>query len=106
MLTEEALRERMWGKFPALRQALEDKRVPDRYYGPTSVSDNLFAALHRSLEIAILAREHEVAVRETAEAVGREPMYHDLDRLYWELQAASSFLREQADDVRALCMKL
>jgi len=44
MLTEEVSRERKWGQFPVLRKALEGKRVPDSYYGPTSVSDNMFEA--------------------------------------------------------------
>jgi hypothetical protein len=32
MLTEEGSRERMWGKYPSLK-ALENKRIPDSYYG-------------------------------------------------------------------------
>lgn len=38
MLTEEGSRERMWGKYPSLRKALENKRIPDSYYGPTSMT--------------------------------------------------------------------
>ena len=95
-----------WGQFPVLRKALEGKRVPDSCYGPTSVSDNMFEALHRLVEVAILAREYEGAVRETADAVGPDGMFRDLDRLRMEIEAASSFLREQADHVRAMCSKL
>ena len=54
MLTEKALRERKWGAYPALRKALEDKSIPNSYYGPTLVWDNVFGALHRLLEIAIV----------------------------------------------------
>ena len=64
-----------------------------------------FEALHRLVEIAILAREHEDAVMETADAVGPEGMYRDLNRLRMEIEAASSFFREQADHVRAMCSK-
>lgn len=106
MLTEEASRELKWGRFPALRKALEDKRIPDSYYGPTSVSDNIFDALHRLAEIAVLARENESVVRGTAEAIGPEQMYRDLHRLQSELEAASSFLEQQAEHVRALFSKL
>ncbi len=106
MLTEKASRERKWGRFPALRKALEDKRIPVSYYGPTSVSDNMFDALHRLIEIAILAREHESVIRETAQVVGPEEMYRDLERLRGELEATSSFFKQQAEDVRALCSKL
>ena len=50
MLTEEGSRERMWGKYPSLRKALENKRIPDSYYGPTSISDNMFDAMVRLLQ--------------------------------------------------------
>ena len=106
MLTEEASRERKWGQFTVLRKALEGKRVPDSYCGITSVSDNRFERLHRLVEIAILAREYESAVRETADALGPEEMYRDLNRLRTEIEAASSYFREQADHVTAMYSKL
>ena len=49
-LTEKAYQERKWGSFPALRQALEDKQIPSNYFGPTSVSDNMFEAMNRLIE--------------------------------------------------------
>ena len=58
MLTEEGSRERVWGKYPSLRKALENKRIPDSYYGPTSISDNMFDAMVRFVTIAILVREY------------------------------------------------
>jgi hypothetical protein len=106
MLTEETSRERKWGQYPTLRKALEDKRIPDRYYGPTSVSDNMFAELHRLVEIAILAREYESIIKATAHAIGPEAVSRDLDRLYHELNGASSFFREQAEYVEALRRKI
>lgn len=106
MLTEEGIREQKWGPFPALRKALEDKHIPGSYFGPTSISYNIFSALNRLIEIAILAREHEGVVRETAQAVGPGDMYRDLQRLQAELEAACSFLEQQAEGVRALCSKL
>jgi hypothetical protein len=56
MLTEEGSRERMWGKYPSLRKALENKRIPDSYYGP--ISDNMFDAMVGFVTIAILVREY------------------------------------------------
>lgn len=58
MLTEEDSRERMWGEYPSLTKALENRRIPDSYYGPTSISDNMFDAMVRSVTIAILVRQH------------------------------------------------
>ncbi len=102
MLTEEALRQRKWGPFPALRKAIESKRVPDSYYGPTSVSDNVFERMSRFLGIAILAHEYSNVVKQTADSVGVEAMRRDLQKLEREIEAASSFLKQQAENVRAL----
>ena len=102
MLLESAYRERKWGRFPTLRKALEDKCIPDSYFGFTSVSDNIFDRLHRLVEIAILANEHNSVVRETAQSVGPEEMYCDLDRLRGDLEAACSFFKQHAEDVMAL----
>jgi hypothetical protein len=106
MLTEEALRERKWGRFPALRKALEDKCIPNSYYGPTSVSDNVFGELNRLVEIAILAREHQSVVRDITQSVGREQMYRDLLQLRDDLGAASSFFKQQAEAIEAVCANL
>jgi hypothetical protein len=48
----------MWGKYPSLRKALENKGIPDSYYDPTSISDNMFDAMVRFVTIAILVREY------------------------------------------------
>lgn len=106
MLTEQASRDRKWAKFPLLRKALEGKPIPSSCYGPTSESDNMFEAPGRLVEIAVLAREHEFAVIETADEQGREGMYRDLNELRLELEATSSFFRQQADLVSAICSKL
>ena len=106
MLTEEGYREREWGPFPALRKALEGKCIPDRYYGVSSVDDNIFEALHRLVKIAILVREHESVVREIARSVGPGEMYQDLRRLQGELEAACSCFKQHAQHVEALCSKL
>ena len=78
MLTTESLQKRKWGRFPAMRKALEDKRIPDTYYGPTSVSDNVFDSLSRLVEIAILVHEYESSIRDTAQIVGKQQMWDDL----------------------------
>ena len=58
MLTEEGSREHMWMKNPNLRKALENKRIPDFYYGPTTISDNMFDEIVRFVTIAILVRKY------------------------------------------------
>ena len=106
MLTAEASRERKWGQYPTLRKALEDNRIPDRYYGPTSVSDNMVTELHRLVEIALLAREYESIIKATAHVIGPEAMSRDLERLHHELTNTASFFQEQAEYMEALRRKI
>ncbi len=101
-LTPEAYRERKWGRYPALRKALEDKEIPSRYYGFTSVSDNMFDATLRLMEIAVLAIEYGSAIREMVPLVGREKMYSDLRALEKSLKSASQSFAEDSDKVRRL----
>jgi hypothetical protein len=101
-LTEQGYRERKWGHFPALRKALEDKKIPESYYGLTSASDNMFEAMERLVEIAVLAVEYENAVKETAVSVGREEMYNDLRVVERSLERAYDFFKQKGENVRAL----
>ena len=102
MLTTKALEERKWGRFPALRKALDNKPFPGDCYGITSISDNLGNQIVRSLEIATLAREHAAAVRETAQAVGSERMKRDLQTLEEELRWASSQVEREIEEIQRL----
>jgi len=101
-LTEEAYCERKWRPFPALRKALEDKQVPSNYYGLTSASDNMFDAMSRLIEIAVLTSEYENEIKETAVSTGREEMYRDLRNLEEALVQASHFFETTSDKVRML----
>ena len=101
-LTQEAYRERKWGHFPALRKALEDKQVPGSYYGITSASDNMFDAMGRLMQIAVLTDEYESDIKATALSVGREDMYRDLRNLERALEDASRFFKRNIDKVRML----
>ncbi|GAG45593.1 unnamed protein product, partial [marine sediment metagenome] len=80
-LTLEAELERKWGRYPALRKALEDKRVPDRYYGLTSASDNMFDQIQRLLEIGIAVREYGEAIKDLSLSGDREEIGRDLNRI-------------------------
>ena len=102
MLTEEGYRERKWGRFPALRQALEDKALRQDYFGWTSVSDNIFEALPQTFETGILARDNTESLRETAHRTGWNAMHRDLELLDAELEAAGALLQRLAGEVRAL----
>jgi len=102
MLTEEAYRERKWGRFPALRQALEDKALSQEYLGWTSVSDNIFEALPRVLQIGMPARDSSESLCGAAHRAGWHAMHRDLELLAGELEAAGALLERLAGEVRAL----
>lgn len=102
MLTSDGLRERQWGRFPALRQALEDKKLSETYFGWCSVCDNIFDQLHRTLTTGMLARDNRDIVAETAERNGWPAMHRDLELLARELQNASEMLHRLAEEVEAL----
>ena len=92
-LTAEAYRVRKWGHFPALRKALEDKEVPSNYYGLTSASDNMFDAMRRLIEIAVLTDEYENDIKATTVSVGRDEMYRDLHNLEMAFENATGFFK-------------
>jgi len=92
-LTVEAYRERKWEHFPALRKALEDKQVPSNYHGFTSASDNMFDAMSRLIEIAVLTDEYENDIRATALSA------RNLEKA---LEDASRYFKRTSDKVRML----
>jgi hypothetical protein len=104
MLTEEGNKRRFWGPLVTLRQLLEDKSIPDHYYGPASVCDNVFAAISRILELSVLVRENSAAI---IEAANRDPqaarlLVDELDAVRSMLQGGSSQLDCQREGVTKL----
>jgi hypothetical protein len=51
MISNEALADRKWGRYPELRKLFEKHPVPPEVYGRTSVSDNTPARIGRLIEI-------------------------------------------------------
>jgi len=52
-----------WGRIPALGELLGNERIPDHYYGPSSISDNVFRKVRRLMEIHILIHENQDRIR-------------------------------------------
>jgi len=63
VLTEKAEYERCWGGIPVLGELLGNKRIPDHYYGPSSVSDNEFKRVQRLMKIYILIHENREEIK-------------------------------------------
>ena len=108
-LTEKGYQDRMWGDFPSLRIILEDAKIPDHYYGPSSASDHLSDRVNRLITIAILIRENKEtikgALREALTATREnqisEPphLLQDLDRFRRMMEGIASHLRETAEEI-------
>ena len=101
-LTEEAYRERKWGDYPALRQALENKEIPAKYYGFTTAHDNEFDAMNRLHQISVLVAEYKDHIRGTSQSVGREKMVEDLQQLEFQLEDAARSFKRTSEEVREL----
>jgi hypothetical protein len=102
MLTAETYADRKWGRYPALRRALETQRLPDSLFGPTSVSDNLFDSFHRTLEVSLLACEWEPELKKAAQGTGLTEIIEDLRSVVDDLQAMRSRIDEMSDRLECL----
>jgi hypothetical protein len=100
MISADALNERMWGPFPALRELLESKQIPDQYYGLTSVSDNPFERVQRALKLAILIRHFGAEVVNATN--DRAALRKDLERLADLLRHFQEDFGDAVNEVRGL----
>jgi hypothetical protein len=96
-----------WRSFPALRKILENKRLPDSYYGFGIIPRNSFERLGWVLDIAHLACEYEADIR-NAVGISMEAneIRKDLDELRNELAGAISFIDDTSRRVKRLCSTL
>ncbi|HOD79107.1 MAG TPA: hypothetical protein PLB95_05605 [Syntrophales bacterium] len=101
-LTAEAYNNRKWGFLPALRKILEGKRVPDSYYGLTSVHDDIFDAMIRLMEIAVLTSEYKDLIKENAASIGQEEVWRDLENLQKALEQASQFFKRKSEEIESI----
>ena len=69
MLTEEARYERKWGHFPSVGKLVGDIKIPARYFGPTSISDNVFQYLNRLAEVAVVVEEYAEIIKNQTESI-------------------------------------
>ncbi len=89
MLTSEAYDDRQWSKFPALRRIINAGPLPQNSDGVTSVSDSALGQLQRILEIALLARESEQDILNSALTIDPREILGELRHLDGELRKAT-----------------
>src|SRR3954463_12926690 len=103
MISAQALKEREWGHFPALRQALETMSVPEHYFGETSVSDNIFDRISRLTKQSILVQEYRDRIFQAAASTGKEQMVEDLRNLesgFEQVETLFAIARKTIEEIR------
>ena len=99
--------DRFWDMFPALKPLLEDKSVPNEYYGPTSASPNVFDDTVRLLQGAIVTRKHLPNLMSEAETdESRSQIVNDLIKMAAALTSVAKNFQQEADGIRNLVGKL
>ena len=101
MLTESALYERKWGRFPELGRLLSHKQPSVRWTGPSSVSDNIFDQVRRLLEIYALVEDNSRDI-EQAVAGAEHPLLRDLIELSQGLSWAAKRFTDAARSMEQL----
>ena len=69
MLSDKGRYERKWGHFPSVGKLVGDKKIPARYFGPTSISDNIFQYLNRLAEVAVVVEEYAEIIKNQTESI-------------------------------------
>jgi hypothetical protein len=102
-LTEQAYRDRKWGRFPLLRHLLEGKRIPDSFFGFSSASDNIFDGVGRLLEIIILVNANRDEILDTAaNGAATEKLEEELILLMGDISNALNFFEREQGQVKRL----
>lgn len=104
MRSAESIEARKWAQFPALGSILQDKRVPEHYYGMTSVSDNVFDQVDRLLQVLVIVRENSPLIAAAVKAEAKQQRDNRTDRPppllqdLWNLEKALGWVRSMFDD--------
>jgi hypothetical protein len=98
--------DRKWEWLPALSKVLASKRVPEHYYGPSSVSDNMFGQVVRLMELTILLRENQSEMVEGLDGKPQEGVLKDLLKVREALRMTERHFGAMAEDVDDIVNRL
>lgn len=106
-LTPQAIKARVWGRFPTLRAILEAKAIPEEYYGASSASHNIFDELRNLLEIAIVVKENTSAISATKMEGGHnERLLADLRHLHEAYKFPMKFFQDAIEEIETIARKV
>lgn len=91
-LTDKALKDRFWGPLDNIRILLEDRKIPDGYYGHSLASDNSFDAVSRHLQLFVLVSENKETITDAVASCQDDEQIH---LLIDELQMLQSMLQDK-----------
>jgi hypothetical protein len=98
MLTEHAMYEREWGRFPELGKLLSNKQLTVRWTGVSSVSDSIFDQVVRLLKIYALVEDYSGDV-ESALLTSTPSIRDELSSLSQGLQWAADRFSEASRQI-------
>jgi hypothetical protein len=90
MLTERALYERKWSRFPELGKLLDGKCLSAKWTGYSSVSDNIFDQVARLLEIYAAVDDNSKEIEQTVAGAD-----HPIRRELLELSRGLTWVAER-----------
>lgn len=102
MLTDEALHERKWGRYPSLARLLSERPALPDGQDFRSVSDSLLSQITRLAEVAETAQQNAATIRAVTDAETALRLTEDLERLEGGLRSAGRFFDEHAELVGSL----
>lgn len=100
-LTDKALYERRWGRFPQLSKILDDSELSVRWIEGSSASNNIFDDIENLLKVSALVLDHADEVKQFLVKSQEHNMLADkeLSRLTAELMGVAEFFKRHAEEI-------
>jgi len=100
-LTEKGRFEQMWGWIPTLGKLLSGKKIPDNYFGYSSVDDNAFDSIKRLMMISILIQENsdEIKNQVTLQPELKEQLFRELNNVVGALESAARNFNDESERI-------
>jgi hypothetical protein len=103
-LTEKALYDRRWGRFPQLSKILDNFEPSVRWIGVSSASNNIFDDIENLLKVSALVLDHEGEVKQFLVKSQEHNLLADkeLSRLTAELMDVAEIFKRHAEEINKI----